>query len=87
MTTPREIIAETYGGFFAGDRRVRPTDFTYADILIRNLTAAGFSIVKTEEPLDAGAEAPCRHEWYLGRCCHCEIAVKDFRAMQGGKPS
>lgn len=28
---------------------------------------------------DAVAEAPCRHEWYQGRCIHCEIAVSDYR--------
>lgn len=25
-------------------------------------------------------EAPCRHEWYLGKCAHCERTVSEVRA-------
>lgn len=35
--------------------------------------------LRAQQPASS-AEAPCRHEWYQGRCVHCEISVKDFRS-------
>lgn len=28
---------------------------------------------------DKAGEVPCRHEWFQGRCIHCEIAAKEYR--------
>lgn len=47
-------------------------------VLVRKLTRFELGI----RPQENAAETPCVHEWFEGRCVHCEITAKEFRAAQ-----